>query len=138
MATATFDGTYWLDSVPKLTNFYVTSQASIYGDEPRPEVVGLIDRYKAKFRKRGHAVRLLGLRLPSALAKAVEKAGTLDLDKVVAVLNTYHDEPTVLGRRSFSPKLHIQDQSPLLVVSINEDPAKPRPLAPRCEIPSWH
>jgi hypothetical protein len=81
LATATFDGTYWLDSVPKLTNFYVTSQASVYGDEPRPEVVGLIDRYKAKFRKRGHAVRLLGLRLPSALAKAVEKAGTLDLDK---------------------------------------------------------
>jgi branched-chain amino acid transport system substrate-binding protein len=125
LASATFDGTYWLDGVPDLTNFYTTVQASIYGDEPRPEVVALIDRYKAKFKD--GPVTQYAFPVYAFLelwAKAVEKAGTLDADKVVAVLNTYHDEPTILGPRSFSPKLHIQDQSPLFVVSISNRTGK--------------
>ena len=54
----------------------------------------------------------------------MEKAGTIDAAKVVAVLNTFHDEPTILGPRSFSAKLHIQDQSPLFVVSISNRTGK--------------
>jgi branched-chain amino acid transport system substrate-binding protein len=124
LASATFDGTYWLDGVPNLTNFYVTVQASIYG-QSRPEVVALIDRYKAKFKD--GPVTQYAFPVYAFLqlwAKAVEEAGTLDADKVVAVMNTYHDEPTILGPRSFSPKLHIQDQSPLFVVSISNRTGK--------------
>jgi branched-chain amino acid transport system substrate-binding protein len=124
-ASTTFDGTYWLDGVPDLTNFYVASQASVYGDEPRPAVVGLIERYKAKFKD--GPVTQYAFPIYAFLelwAKAAEKAGTLDAAKVVAVLNTFHDEPTVLGPRSFSPKLHIQDQSPLFIVSISNRTGK--------------
>jgi branched-chain amino acid transport system substrate-binding protein len=124
-ASATFDGTYWLDSVPDLTNFYVATQASVYGDEPRPEVAALIDRYKAKFKEA--PVTEFAFPIYAFLelwAKAVERAGTVDTDKVVAVLNTFHDEPTILGPRSFSPKLHIQDQSPLDIISISNRTGK--------------
>jgi branched-chain amino acid transport system substrate-binding protein len=125
LASTTFDGTYWLDGVPDLTNFYVASQASVYGDDPRPEVAALIDRYKAKFKD--GPVTQYAFPVYAFLqlwTKAVEKAGTLDADKVVAVLNTYHDEPTILGPRSFSPKLHIQDQSPLFIISISNRAGK--------------
>jgi hypothetical protein len=30
---------------PNLSNFYVPVQASIYGDDPRPEIAQLIERY---------------------------------------------------------------------------------------------
>ena len=124
-ASTTFDGTYWLDGVPDLTNFYVASQASVYGDEPRPEVAALIDRYKAKFKE--GPVTQYAFPIYAFLelwSRAVEKAGTIDAAKVVAVLNTFHDEPTVLGPRSFTAKLHIQDQSPLFVVSISNRTGK--------------
>ena len=56
--------------------------------------------------------------------KAEEKAGTVDAAKVVAVLNSFRDEPSILGPRSFSPQLHIQDRSPFLIVSISDHTGK--------------
>ena len=91
-------------------------QASVYGDDPRPEVVALIERYKQKFKD--GPVTEFAFPIYSFLqlwAQAVEKAGTVDAAKVVAVLNSFHDEPSILGPRSFSPQLHIQDRSPFLI-----------------------
>jgi branched-chain amino acid transport system substrate-binding protein len=125
LASSTFDGTYWLGAVPDLTNFYVPVQASVYGDDPRPEVVALIERYKQKFKD--GPVTEFAFPIYSFLqlwAQAVEKAGTVDAAKVVAVLNSFHDEPSILGPRSFSPQLHIQDRSPFLIVSISNHTGK--------------
>jgi branched-chain amino acid transport system substrate-binding protein len=125
LASSTFDGTYWLDAVPDLTNFYVPVQASVYGDDPRPEVTALIERYRQKFKD--GPVTEFAFPIYSFLqlwAQAVEKAGTVDAAKVVAVLNSFHDEPSILGPRSFSPQLHIQDRSPFLIVSISNHTGK--------------
>jgi branched-chain amino acid transport system substrate-binding protein len=125
LASSTFDGTYWLGAVPDLTNFYVPVQASVYGDDPRPEVTALIERYKQKFKD--GPVTEFAFPIYSFLqlwAQAVEKAGTVDAAKVVAVLNTFRDEPSILGPRSFSPQLHIQDRSPFLIVSISNHTGK--------------
>ena len=122
---SSMDGTYWLDAVPNLANFYVPVQASIYGDDPRPEIAQLIARYKAKFNE--PPVTQYAFPIYSILqlwAKAVEKAGTVDAAKVVAVMNTFKDEPTVLGPRSFSNKLHIQDRAPYMVVEIADKKGK--------------
>ena len=125
LASSTFDGTYWLGAVPDLTDFYVAAQASIYGDDPRPEVAALIDHYKQKFGD-GPATEFAFPIYPflELWAKAVEQAGTTDAAKVVAVLNGFRDEPSLLGPRSFSPTLHIQDRSPFLIVSISNRTGK--------------
>lgn len=122
---SSMDGTYWLDAVPNLSNFYVPVQASIYGDDPRPEIGQLMARYKAKFNEM--PVTQYAFPIYSILqlwAKAVEKAGTVDAAKVVAVMNTFKDEPTVLGPRSFTDKLHIQDRAPYMVVEIGDKKGK--------------
>jgi branched-chain amino acid transport system substrate-binding protein len=122
---SSMDGTYWLDAVPNLSNFYVPVQASIYGDDPRPEIAQLIERYKKKFNEA--PVTQYAFPIYSVLelwAKAVQKAGTTDTAKVVAVMNTFKDEPTVLGVRSFSDKLHIQDRAPYMVVEIADKKGK--------------
>ena len=122
---SSMDGTYWLDAVPDLTNFYVPVQASIYGDDPRPEVNALIDRYKKKFNE----VPVTQYAFPiytilQTWSKAVEKAGTIDAAKVVAVMNTFKDEPTILGPRTYTAKLHIQDDAPYEIVSISNRTGK--------------
>jgi branched-chain amino acid transport system substrate-binding protein len=48
-------------------------------------------------------------------AKAVTKTGTTDAEPVVAEMEKYTDEPTVLGPRSFTHKLHIQTSIPLTI-----------------------
>jgi branched-chain amino acid transport system substrate-binding protein len=89
------DGTYWLNSVPGLTDFYLTTN---YGFP----VYAFLELW----------------------AKAVTKAGSIDPAKVVPVMNTFKDEPTTLGPRTFAPNQHIQMTVPLLIVSISNGNGK--------------
>jgi branched-chain amino acid transport system substrate-binding protein len=122
---SSMDGTYWLDAVPDLTNFYVPVQASIYGDDPRAEVNALIDRYKKKFNEAPVTQYAFPIyTILQTWTRAVEKAGTIDAAKVVEVMNTFKDEPTILGPRTYTAKLHIQDQAPYAIVSISNRTGK--------------
>jgi branched-chain amino acid transport system substrate-binding protein len=119
------DGTYWLNAVPGLTEFYIPVAVSIFGDDPRKEVASLMDRYKAKFNST--PTTNYGFPVYAFLelwAKAVTKAGSIDAAKVVPVMNSFKDEPTTLGPRTFAPNQHIQMTVPLLIVSISNGTGK--------------
>jgi branched-chain amino acid transport system substrate-binding protein len=117
LSTSAMDGTYWLDSVPNLGSFYIPVQASIYGDDPNPEVNAFFKRYQANL---GHpATTAFAIPIYAFLnlwAAAVEAAGTTDAAKVVAVMEKYRDEPTLIGPRSFSSQWHIQTSAPMRIL----------------------
>ena len=50
-------------------------------------------------------------------AKAVTEAKTADAKPIVALLNKADNEATVLGPRTFTPKLHVQISEPMFVMS---------------------
>lgn len=108
------DGSYWLEGVPGLKDFYVPVAASVHGDDPRPEVLALNERYKARF---GNVpFTTYGYPIYSFLdqwANAVEQAGTTDAAKVVPILETMTDDPTLIGPRSYTSELHIQQNAQL-------------------------
>ena len=57
-------------------------------------------------------------------ARAVEKAGTFDTDKVIAAMEAFDQEPFLIGTRTFSDTLHHQDQAPYLIIeTTNNQPA---------------
>jgi branched-chain amino acid transport system substrate-binding protein len=117
------DGSYWTNAVPDLNNFFLPVAASVYGDDPRPEINALTERYKAAY----GALPATTYAYPiyaflDLWAKAVEKAGTADGAKVSAVLNGMRDEQTFIGPRSFSPELHIQTNADMLI--LKHDPGK--------------
>jgi branched-chain amino acid transport system substrate-binding protein len=119
------DGTYWLAAVPDLSNFYVSAFGSIYGDAPEPELNNFIKNYTAFSGKPpATAFPLTGYAMIELWSKAVERAGTVDTDKVVAELNKMHDEPTILGPRGFSPELHIQSKARYAIIGIDHGQAK--------------
>ncbi len=115
------DGDYWIGSVPDLSNFYVISYGSKYGDDPDPEVNGFFKRFEAKFgRKADVSYGLRGYSAVQAWALAANKAGSLDGSKVAAVLDTFDKNPLVIGPTTYTGKLHIQTTRPMAILSVTD------------------
>lgn len=111
------DGTYWMDTVPDLSNFYFPALASVHGDDPRAGV----QEFNARFAKRwgNPPVTLYTYAGWSAMelwATAVERAGSFETEAVVAELEKLNVEPTLFGPRTFSPEFHIQKAGDFLII----------------------
>lgn len=115
------DGDYWIGTVPDLSNFYVVNYGSKYGDDPDPAVNEFFKRFEAKYGKKADvSYGLRGYSAVQAWAKAAEKAGSLDGDKVAAVLDTFANEPLVIGPTTYTPELHIQTTRPMTIVGVDK------------------
>ncbi len=129
------DGAFWLASVPKLKEFYVAVQASIFGD-PRPAVAAIADAFKAKYGAapiNQHAYPIYAWF--ELWARAAEKTKSIDAKTIAAEMETYKREPTSLGPRSFSKDLHIQVSLPLVINQITDGTGKVVAMADVPEIP---
>ena len=114
---ASMDGTYWINAVPNLSNFYIDAHASIWGDDPNPEINAFPAKFNAKFgRPPTNAFAIPAYVFMTLWGRAVEKAGTTDAAKVVAVMEQFKDEPTIIGPRTFTHELHIQDHATLQIL----------------------
>ena len=121
---SSMDGAYWLAAVPNLTDFYIAVQAAGAND-PRPEVRALATAFKAKYGVEPTSQYAYPIYAFLQLwAKAVTLAGTIDSKAVVAKLNIFTNEPTILGPRSFTSKLHIQTQIPMMVEEVSNNADK--------------
>jgi branched-chain amino acid transport system substrate-binding protein len=119
LAGESMDGSFWLDAVPNLSNFYVLTYGSIFGNDPDPKVNDFVNRFKAKFGSppvTGHA--LTGYSVIEAWADAVQKAGSFDTDKVRAELEKFSKAPLLVGATTFTPDLHINLDRPMLIMKI--------------------
>lgn len=115
------DGSYWIEAVPDLSNAFVLTMGSIYGDDPDPAVQAVMDKFKAKFGAPPVTSYVLsGYAIIEAWAKAVERAGTFDAHKVAAELEKFKDEPLVAGLTTFSKDWHINLNRPMLVIEIEK------------------
>ena len=121
LGSESWDGDYWLEGVPNLSEMYFVTYGSMFGSDPRPEVQAFMDKYKAKFGKppvTSHSVT--GYSVIEAWSKAVEKAGTFDTDKVRDVLQTFKDEKLLAGPTTFTDKEHINMQRDLLLIEVKD------------------
>jgi branched-chain amino acid transport system substrate-binding protein len=112
------DGDYWIGSVPDLSNFYVVSYGSKYGDDPDANVNGFFKRFETKYGKKADvSYGLRGYSAVQAWAEAVNKAGSLAGAKVAAVLDTFNKTPLVIGPTTYTSKLHIQTTRPMAILN---------------------
>ena len=113
------DGDYWIGTVPDLSNFYVVNYGSKYGDDPEAGVNDFFARFEAKYGKKADvSYGLRGYSAVQAWAIAANKAGSLDGDKVAAVLDTFAEEPLVIGPTTYTPTLHIQTTRPMSIIGV--------------------
>lgn len=117
LSGSAMDGTYWTDSVPNLNDFYIPVQASMYGDDPRSEVNDFVEKFKAKYGQPPATVYgILPYAFLDLWARAVEKAGSTDAASVVATMEQYKEEMTMIGPRTFTSELHIQADVPMQIL----------------------
>ncbi|MCB1445611.1 MAG: ABC transporter substrate-binding protein [Rhizobiaceae bacterium] len=117
MTGESLDGDYWAGTVPGLSNFYAVNFGSFYGDDSDPDVKDFFTRYEKEYGQRSDAsYSLRGYSMIQAWARAAEKAGSFDADKVAAALDTFKEEPLVVGPTTFTPDLHIQTTRPMTIV----------------------
>ena len=103
--------------MPDLSNFYVVNYGSKYGDDPEAGVNDFFKRFEAKYGKKADvSYGLRGYSAVQAWAKAANKAGSLDGDKVAAVLDTFDKEPLVIGPTTYTKDLHIQTSRPMSII----------------------
>ncbi len=113
------DGDYWLASVPNLSNFYIATMGSIFGDDPDPAVKGFIERFKAKHGNHpATAHTLTGYAMIQGLTVAMERAKSAEPAAVKAELEKFKDVPTLAGPTTFTDKMHINFNRPLAIIAV--------------------
>jgi branched-chain amino acid transport system substrate-binding protein len=106
VVNSSFDGSYWLSSVPGLSSYYQNAYGSYFGNDPRAEVNNVAARLKANPTSSDNSLALTGYAVIEAFARAAEKAGTLDGQSLRMALETNHFD-TILGPTLYSATNHI-------------------------------
>jgi branched-chain amino acid transport system substrate-binding protein len=108
LAPWSLDGTWWMPKNPKIsTNVWTDSYASIYGDDPSPQVRQMIAQLTAE----GHAPTTGGFVTGAAaidgiVAAIKQNGGSTDGAKLASTIQSFHALPTISGPVSFSAQYH--------------------------------
>ncbi len=112
------DGEYWLGAVPDLSNFYVATYGSIYGDDSDPKINAYFKKHAAKFGQPATSWGTEGYSIVEAWARAVERAGTTDGEAVRKQLEKFDNEPLTVGPTSYSERYHISLNRPMSLLEL--------------------
>jgi branched-chain amino acid transport system substrate-binding protein len=119
------DGTYWLPTNPKVTNYWFLTFASCFGDDPSPAINKLAKQVKA-----GTGGFITGPSAIDGLVTAIKRAnGSTKGSALSKVMEKFKKVPTISGNISFSVRYHtvfgrryrvirIQDNVPKVVGTI--------------------
>ena len=98
---------------------YFVTYASIFGTDPRAPMQAFFSRFAARFGAppvQSNAVT--GYSVVEAWVRAVERAHSLQTDKVRAALDAFAAEPLLVGPTTFSPQSHINTLRDMIVMEI--------------------
>jgi len=118
------DGTFWLPKSPKVSNFFVITFASIYGDDPSKAVRSLFRSMKAKGKTPTTGSFITGASAVDALAYAIKKAGSTNGAKVASQLEKLRNFNTSVGPISFSSKFHTVFGRTYRIIRVTNGKAK--------------
>jgi branched-chain amino acid transport system substrate-binding protein len=114
------DGAYWLPKDPKVTNYYFVTYASVFGDDPLPAVNKLAKQVKA-----GTGGFLTGPAAIDGIVTALRRDGSsTNGAALAAVMQKFHNVPTISGLVSFSPQLHSVFGRSYRVIKIQDNVPK--------------
>lgn len=115
------DGTFWLDSTPGLSDYYVVTYSSISGDDPVPAVNELADKYEETYGERPSVGSFVtGTSAIEAVQLAFDEAGSWDGDKLAEAFYSFDDVELLAGPTKFSPDLHINVERPQRVLEVKD------------------
>ena len=119
------DGNYWWPKSPQVTNFFYLTYASVYGDDPSPQVRA----FEAKMKAAGHPAQTGGFLGGAAAIDGIVTAlkrdhGNTSGAALAAQMVKFHKVPTLSGNVSFSAKLHTVFGRAYRVIEIENNHAQ--------------
>ncbi|HEX2125598.1 MAG TPA: ABC transporter substrate-binding protein [Thermoleophilaceae bacterium] len=120
------DGAFWLPKNPKVANnIYVITYASVYGDDPNPQVRKLIAELKKAGAPPATGGFVTGAAAVDGIVEAIrENNGSTDGTKLAETTEGFSGLDTVSGSVSFSPEFHTAFGREYRVIEIKN--GKPR------------
>jgi branched-chain amino acid transport system substrate-binding protein len=102
------DGAYWLPKSPKVSNnIWLTTYASVYGDDPNAQVKSLISQLTAQGAPPATGGFVTGASAIDAIAAAVKQSGgSTNGASLASTMSHFSGLATISGNISFSPSLH--------------------------------
>ena len=102
---AAYDGTFWLEAIPDLSDFYHPAMASAAGDDANPDVNAL---FAAVPPAGGGIYVLFGYLIVETLARALEITnGSGNGEELASAIETFADEPLLVGPTTYSDTCHV-------------------------------
>ncbi len=125
LADANFDGTYWLNSVPGLSDFYHSAWASLNGDDPDPKVNKLVKQLtKMSGRPDTSIGSMGGYSVIEALEEAYKDAGSTKDTDLIAALEKFDKKPLTIGPTTFDETYHITLDRPVRIMEVQNGKEK--------------
>ena len=123
LTSESFAGEFWMPSVPGLKNYYSGTHGNIYTkDKLTPEEKTFLDKYVAKYGEWPASDHVyLGYSMIQAFVKAVQIAGTDEPAAVVKAMETFRDEPLLVGPTTWTADTHIQVRRPWAFMEVQGD-----------------
>jgi branched-chain amino acid transport system substrate-binding protein len=119
------DGTYWVTKSPKVTNYYLVTYASVFGDDPSKDVRKMIAALKKAGATPFTGGFLGGADTIDGLAIAIKRAhGSLKGSVLAAQLEKFKHVSVLGGKIGFSKKLHTVFGRRYRVIKIQNNQAK--------------
>ncbi|MBW0108868.1 ABC transporter substrate-binding protein [Pseudonocardia sp. KRD-182] len=117
LGSAAYDGTYWTDAVPGLSDFTIPAAGGLSGDDPVPARNEFFTRLQQRTGEPAASANypLEGYSFVQAIARAVERAGSTDTEAVKAELDKFTNEDLLLGPTTFTTDCHIPSSRPMLL-----------------------
>lgn len=117
---AGFDGTFWLEAIPDLSDFYHPAMVSSAGDDPNPAVNEFLSSVDVSG---GTIYALFGYEIVETIRRGVEIAGTTEGAALAEAIESFGDEDLLVGPTTYSTECHIPVGRPMAILEIQEGAA---------------
>lgn len=112
----------WLSTVPGLTDVFSADAGNPAGQDPDPKFNDVMAGIREKV---GPDVSIFGLSATGysaiqAVSIAIERAGTLDADAIVAQLEKFDKQKTLMGPTTYTPETHISLSARIIINEIKD------------------
>ncbi|WP_336658821.1 ABC transporter substrate-binding protein [Leucobacter sp. USHLN153] len=115
------DGTFWLGAIPNLTDYYIVTYPSVWGDDSDEAVNKASAKYEEVYGQRPeNGSMTTGASAIEAIQLAHDEAGSWEGDALAKALTGFSEVPLLVGPTSFSDDLHVNVERPQRVLEVKD------------------
>lgn len=121
LAGNAFNGSFWVEAAPGISDFYTASNASTFADDPDPAVNKFTKEYVDSYGEEPLTTQaVVGYAITQVLKEGVEQAGVVEGEALSNALDGLTEFQTLAGPVTFTSEVHIPLERPLDILQFTD------------------